>query len=103
MKAKDIMTTKLFTLKADHKLDLASDVMDWQRIRHVPIVDDSHNLEGLLTHRDLLNASISSLAKMTDKEQREIHEQIPVSTIMKTNMITVSPEDDFKACRCPND
>ena len=28
--------------------------MNWARVRHVPVVDESNHLVGLISHRDLL-------------------------------------------------
>jgi CBS domain-containing protein/gamma-glutamyl:cysteine ligase YbdK (ATP-grasp superfamily) len=49
-----IMTTDLFTVQPNDIVDLAASVMEWSHIRHVPVEDDSGQLVGLLSHRDLL-------------------------------------------------
>jgi len=49
-----IMTTDLFSVQPDDIVDLAASVMEWSHIRHVPVEDDSGQLVGLLSHRDLL-------------------------------------------------
>jgi CBS domain-containing membrane protein len=96
MKVKDLMTIELFTLRPDHKLDLLDDVMSWQRIRHVPVVDPDNQLIGLVTHRDLLRVSVSSLAGVTRKDQRELYQHIQVGEIMQKDVITVGPEEDLR-------
>lgn len=96
MKVKEIMTTELVTLRKTHTLDLVEDIMSWQCIRHVPIVDEHDRLVGLVTHRDLLRASISSLAKMSEKDQREIYRTVPVTEIMRTKVSTVTPDTDLR-------
>jgi CBS domain-containing membrane protein len=96
MKVKDIMTRELFTLGQDHKLDLADDIMNWQRIRHIPVVDQGGTLVGLLTHRDLLRASVSSLANISRQDQRELYQQMTVGDIMRKEAITISPDADLR-------
>lgn len=60
MTAEDIMTTEnLQTLHQDLPLMVAGEIMDWQSIRHVPVVDDDHRVVGLITHRDLLRVAAS--------------------------------------------
>lgn len=52
----EIMSTDLFTVHPDDLLDVASSVMRWKHIRHVPVQDDAGALVGLLSHRTLLAA-----------------------------------------------
>jgi predicted transcriptional regulator len=50
----DIMTSDLFTLGPDDVVDLAAGVMEWKRIRHIPVEDAGGRLIGMLTARDLI-------------------------------------------------
>ncbi len=55
MTAADVMTTdNLQTLHEGLGVDGAGEMMAWQSIRHVPVVDDDGRVVGLVTHRDLL-------------------------------------------------
>lgn len=56
LRVRDVMTTDLFTVRPDDVLDLATSVMRWKHVRHVPVEDASGRLVGLLTHRDLVRA-----------------------------------------------
>jgi len=73
MLAKDLMTKDLYTLEADHSLNLARFLMQARHIRHIPIVDQEFRFQGLLTHRDLLEMSVSVLAELDNSEQAELH------------------------------
>ena len=53
-RVEQIMTTDLFTVRADDVVDLATAVMAWKHIRHVPVEDDQGRLVGIVSHRDLL-------------------------------------------------
>lgn len=51
-KAKNIrhvMSTQLFTVNENDLADLATHIMKWKNVHHVPVEDDSGNLCGLLT------------------------------------------------------
>ncbi len=96
MKVRDLMTTELFTLRAGHMLGLAEDIMAWQNIRHIPVVDDQNRLVGLLTHRDLLKASLSSFADVPRKEQHELLNHIRVKDIMTKNVASIDPDSDLR-------
>ena len=78
----EIMTTDLFTLQVQDTLADAALLMREHRIRHVPVVDDSGELLGLITQRDLLAAN-SAGTTTGDIMRREIH--------------TVSEADDMRS------
>ncbi len=93
---KNIMTKDVFTLNRQESLSAAKDLMDLARIRHIPIVDDAGRFSGLLTHRDILAATISELAGIDRETQDEIEAGIPVGEIMQTDVVTVDPELSLK-------
>ncbi len=51
----DFMTVDVFTARPDDVIDLASSVMRWKHIRHVPVEDQQGRVVGLLTTRELLS------------------------------------------------
>jgi CBS domain-containing protein/gamma-glutamyl:cysteine ligase YbdK (ATP-grasp superfamily) len=77
-----IMSTDLFTIHPEDLTDLAACIMDWQRIRHLPVEDRTGRLVGLLTQRDLLQFFSRSGGM----------ELVPVQMIMKREPFTVSPD-----------
>lgn len=90
LKVKDIMTTDIFTLKETDSLALARSVMNLARIRHIPIVTEDMKFKGLLTHRDILGATVSKLAELDSQTQEELDMGIPVMEIMNPNVKTIS-------------
>ena len=93
---KNIMTKDVFTLNQLESLSAAKDLMDLARIRHIPIVDDQGKFVGLLTHRDILAATISELAGIDRETQDEIESGIPIREIMQTDVVTVGAELSLK-------
>ena len=93
---KNIMTKDVFTLNQLESLSAAKDLMDLARIRHIPIVDDQGKFVGLLTHRDILAATISGLAGIDRETQDEIESGIPIREIMQTDVVTVGAELSLK-------
>ena len=63
-----------------------------RHIRHIPIVDQEFRFQGLLTHRDLLEMSVSVLAELDNSEQAELHRKIPIRRVMKSEVYSVPPE-----------
>ncbi|MCG3173559.1 MAG: hypothetical protein GMKNLPBB_01756 [Myxococcota bacterium] len=88
---RDIMSNQVITLSEDEDLGLAEEVMKLGRIRHLPVTRGGE-LRGLVTHRDLLRASISSLADMDDDARRTVLRRVRVSDIMNRDVHSVSPD-----------
>jgi len=93
---KDLMTRDIFTLQATDNLALARSLMDLARIRHIPIVDHDMSFTGLLTHRDILSATVSKLAGVDSQTQEELDMGIPVQEIMNTRVKTIHPDDNLR-------
>ncbi|MFW5837124.1 MAG: CBS domain-containing protein [Desulfovibrionaceae bacterium] len=87
----DLMTSDVHTLKEDDTLQRARNLMTSQRIRHIPIVAGDGTFLGLLTHRDLLSATISQLAEIDPETQDEIDAGIPIREIMRTDVRYSTP------------
>ncbi|RMG44632.1 MAG: CBS domain-containing protein [Acidobacteria bacterium] len=85
LKVEQFMTTDLFTVHADEPVDLVANLMEWERIRHVPVEDRDHRLVGLVSYRNLLRV-------LAHGRERESSEAIPVSEIMVRDLVTVGPE-----------
>jgi CBS domain-containing membrane protein len=86
----DIMSFPVFTLSATQSLALAESLMSLARIRHIPVLEDG-KVVGLVTHRDLLAASISALAPLTADERSSLQLSVPVSRIMRKEVWTIDP------------
>lgn len=87
----DVMSTDLFTIFDDDNIQLAEDMMSWRRIRHVPVINQVGKLVGLITHRDLLKASISSLASIDRHNRRDIQSHVAATSIMTKHPKSVTP------------
>jgi CBS domain-containing protein len=78
-----IMHTELVTVSPDDIVELAASMMDWEKIRHLPVEDSEGHLVGIVTHR----AMVRLLAKR-DRAAKEI----TVREVMTANPISVGPE-----------
>ena len=97
MRVRNIMTTPVFAVGHTDNLKVVEEVMEWKHIRHLPVVDDDGRLVGLITHRDLLRACVSSVADIPQQEQDALLRGIPVRQMMRADVLTVSPESDVRA------
>jgi CBS domain-containing membrane protein len=96
MLVRDYMTPKVFTIRFDKKLIAVREIMTWAHVRHVPIVDASGGLVGLISHRDLLHAAISSVAAAAEVERARYLADVPIEQVMKTDVQTIGPEDPIR-------
>lgn len=78
------MAVDLFTVRPQDILDLAASLMHWRHVRHVPVEDDGGRLIGIVSHRDLIE--LMATGKLASGEP------IVVRDIMKTDLVTVSPD-----------
>lgn len=93
MLVRDLMTSKVFSVRVDKKLLIPSEIMGWARVRHVPVVDAREHLVGMISHRDLLRASIASVStRIADIERRQHLWTIPISEVMRTDIHTIAPD-----------
>ena len=76
-----VMSTDLFTVRQDDLLDFVSNIMNWRKIRHIPVENEKGELVGLITSRNL----IQYLSKRNPDQES-------VESIMTKNPITVNPE-----------
>ncbi len=79
------MQTDLFTLRPGDIVDLAANVMDWEKLRHIPVESDDGKLVGLISDRALLRL----LAKGYSKRG---HGPVVIGDVMKKDPVTVAPD-----------
>ncbi|WP_010096158.1 acetoin utilization AcuB family protein [Ornithinibacillus scapharcae] len=89
MHVEDIMNKHFITLKPSDSIEKAHQLLVENKIRHIPIVDEHHQVVGIISDRDVRDASPSIFSKEEDHKilQKEI------STIMNTPVVTAHPLD----------
>src|SRR5213593_1315680 len=96
MRVKDIMQTEVTTLRLEDSLDLADDVMNLGRVRHLPVVAGDRRLVGLLTQRDLLKASVASVLELRHAVKHDWLKVIPVKLVMTNEVLTIHPDEPLR-------
>ncbi|SHO58113.1 CBS domain-containing protein [Vibrio quintilis] len=90
IKIEDMMTRHPHTLLPSNTIEDALSLMTEHDIRHVPVVNESNKLLGIVSHRDILKAQDSSLDKAHTNGTHRPY-VYPLSDIMNKNIMTVSP------------
>lgn len=82
----NIMTTDLVTVTENDIAELVLKVMEWRKIRHLPVEDTRGKLKGIITKNHLVrylnNPEKDGLATAAD--------------VMDTDPVTIGPNDDIK-------
>lgn len=89
----EIMTRKVIALGEDDTLENVEASMQRFRFRHLPVVREK-KLVGLISHRDILRVSSSSLSDARERRNELIH-RLPAKRIMRSEVATVSPGDSL--------
>lgn len=84
LKIEEFMETDLFTVQQDDLIELVAELMDWRKIRYMPVEDTKGNLCGLITSRLLLRY-------FTQKNRINGKEAIQVKDIMIQQPVTIEP------------
>ena len=90
------MTDTVFTLQPNDNMLDARHLMSLAKIRHAPVTDDHGHFEGLVTDRDLLACTISRLAEIDEKIQRELDTAILVKDIMSRDIMCATVDTDIR-------
>lgn len=86
LKVEEFMSTDLFTVQKEDLIELVADIMDWRRIRYMPVENSKGELVGLISSRMLLRHYA---------RRHQPTEQPPATTvkeIMIEKPATVKPE-----------
>jgi CBS domain-containing protein/gamma-glutamylcysteine synthetase len=85
MKVEEFMQTDLFTVQKDDIIGLVAEIMDWRKIRYMPVEDSKGNLVGLMTSRLILRHFTRNNALEESPSQY-------VKDIMVVKPITITPD-----------
>jgi CBS domain-containing protein len=91
LRVEEFMTTDLITVQKDILIDFVAEMMNWRKIRYMPVEDAKGRLVGLVTSRHLLR-HYSHNNKLTGKTPTST-----VEDIMLTKPLTVTPKTTIMA------
>ncbi|WP_026690685.1 acetoin utilization AcuB family protein [Alteribacter aurantiacus] len=88
MMLEEIMKTDVVSVNASTSLGEAFKLMEKHKIRHLPVIQEDGFIEGIVSDRDLRDASPSIF-----NPSESVFAEKKVSEIMKTDVITALPTD----------
>lgn len=66
--ARSLMTKKVITIQATSPIQMASDLMKRHNIRHLPVVNQTGQLVGMLSDRDIQRATNVNMVNEVEEE-----------------------------------
>lgn len=81
LQVRDLMTTPVVTVKPDSNYMNALRLMQDRKLHHLPVVDATGNLVGILAERDLLVGAMHFMQNPVEVEE-----------VMHRGVVTVKPE-----------
>jgi acetoin utilization protein AcuB len=99
MKTSECMSRNVTTIPATASCRDAVGIMYRQRIRHLPVVDATDSIAGIVTDRDLRHRLFapSVFPEIGTVPVETLLGATPVSSVMSAPVVTVGPEDDLGA------
>ncbi|MRG87723.1 acetoin utilization AcuB family protein [Salinibacillus xinjiangensis] len=89
MLVEEVMTREVISLPPNEKIETALRLLHQHHIRHIPIVNDDHEVIGIVSDRDVRDASPSIFEETA--QPAELDKEL--KTIMSHPVITVHPLD----------
>ncbi|MFO7970512.1 MAG: CBS domain-containing protein [Desulfobacterales bacterium] len=92
-----IMTRNAITIDMDAEISQARKIMSENNFRHLPVVDESNFLIGIVTDRDIRSVSSPShIIGDNDRETLKRFSGIKIKDIMTKNPVSLSPLDTLQ-------
>lgn len=85
LKVEEIMETDLFTVQKDDIIELVAELMEWRKVRYMPVEDSKGKLSGLVTTRTLMRY-YNERSRFNGQES-----SVLVKDIMVKDPITIAP------------
>lgn len=92
MFVKDRMSHPVITVTPDTPIMEAREIMRRERIRRLPVVDREGNLAGIITEKDILNASPSAATTLSIWEVNYLLSKVKVEEVMTREVITATED-----------
>ncbi len=93
--AEQIMSAPVTTLTPETSILEAWALFRQTRYRHIPVVDGSGRLVGIVSDRDLLRyAAVNGRIPPYDDDSPEA--RTPIATLMKTRVLTATPDTEIR-------
>lgn len=91
----EVMTKNVLTAHLDYSFSKISRLFFEIGIHHLPVVDDSDKLIGMLSSTDVLHAFSTQFSTLPDTSEETVDKYFTVEKMMTAQPITLRPQDDL--------
>jgi len=96
----DLMSTDTVTLKRNDRLAVADHAMKERAIRHMPVVDESGQVCGILSQRDLFRGALLRNLGYGEFLEKKMLDNMVVKEAMVSPVMTTTPTTPIQQAAC---
>ncbi|MEM7351138.1 MAG: CBS domain-containing protein [Acidobacteriota bacterium] len=93
---RDLMSDDVIAVRPEDDLACLHGLMIENDVRHIPVVNTETELVGLVSHRDLLRASLIEQPNVTGYMEKAILERVLVHELMTEDVESVDADADLR-------
>ena len=90
------MSHPVITVNPDMPIQDALNLMQKEHVRRFPVVDKRGSLKGIVSEKDLLNASPSEVTSLSIWEMHHLLSKITIDEIMTCEVVTISEDSTLE-------
>jgi CBS domain-containing membrane protein len=92
LKVKDVMSRDVRTVTRNDQLGVADKLMKDERIRHLPVIDESGDVCAVVSQRDLFRGALLRALGYGSRAEETMLRQVVVKEAMSAELHTTAPE-----------
>ncbi len=96
MLIKHWMTSEVITVTPETSVVKANKLMKDHNVRRLPVVDVENNVVGIVSDRDIKDASPSQATSLDVREVMYLLSELKIKSIMTINPVCVAPDDSVE-------
>ena len=92
LKVKDVMSREVRTVARNDQLGVADKLMKDERIRHLPVIDESGDVCAVVSQRDLFRGALLRALGYGSRAEETMLRQVVVKEAMSVELVTTTPD-----------
>ena len=92
LKVKDVMSREVRTVQRNDQLGVADKLMKEERIRHLPVIDESGDVCAVVSQRDLFRGALLRALGYGSRAEETMLRQVVVKEAMSAELFTTTPD-----------
>jgi CBS domain-containing membrane protein len=91
LKVRDVMSREVRTVARNDQLGVADKLMKDERIRHLPVIDESGDVCAVVSQRDLFRGALLRALGYGSRAEETVLRQVVVKEAMSAELVTTTP------------